>query len=159
VLGEKAMKPGYAHVVHPIDLVSHQLCRNHSFLGHGKVRCPGRGDEDGSAARCTISKRERNGSGQLVEFCLCQMLANGVEGLAIGPSHEQAVTSADDSFGDGCDLFWGLSRPKNHLRGPLADLAVMVDAREPEVLEGSLAQILNDTVQRCFRSCGAGLHF
>ena len=83
--------------------------------------------------------RERNGSGQLVEFCLGDARRNGLERGSVRPGDEQAVAGGDDALGDGRNLIWRLSRAKDDLGTPLPQRAMVVDAGEPQVLERRLA--------------------
>jgi hypothetical protein len=61
------------------------------------------------------------------------------------------MASRGNAFGDGGDLIWRLSRPKNYFREALARPAVVVDAGETQVLVRGLAQKLKDEVVRSLR--------
>ena len=103
-----------------------------------------------------LAERERNGSGQLVEFCLSDARRHGLERAPIGARDEQAVARGDDALGDGGDLVRRLSRPKNDFRASLSERAVVIDAGEAQVLERGLAQKLKEAVLRGLRREGAG---
>ena len=49
------------------------------------------------------------------------------------------MAGGDDAFGDGRNLFWRLSRPKDDFGTPLAKRAMVVDAGEAQVFERGLA--------------------
>ena len=74
---------------------------------------------DGAAPGCELAERERNGSGQFVEFCVIQPRQDRLVSGAIGARDEQAMTGGDNAFGDGGNLIRRLSWPKNHLRASL----------------------------------------
>ena len=57
------------------------------------------------------------------------------------------------------DLFWGLSRAKNDFRHSLPQRAMMVDAREAQIFERRLAQILKEAVLGCLRRERSGTDF
>ena len=61
-------------------------------------------------------------------------------GGGVCPRDEQAVTAADDRFGDEGHMFGGLTLTKHDLGKTLPVGAVVVDAREPEVLEGRVTR-------------------
>jgi hypothetical protein len=69
------------------------------------------------------------------------------------------VTGGDDPLRDGGNLVWGLSWAKNHLRETLSEGSMVVDPGEAQVLEGGLAQILNEALQCCLSCHRAGLNF
>ena len=157
VLGEEPMKTGDADVVEAVDGVAHELGRDRRLFRDGQVGRSGGRDDDGAASRGELAERERNGSGQFVEFCRRLRCAD----TASNARRSVRVTSrlwpgGDDALGDGGDLFRRLSRPKNDLRASLPERAMVVDAGEAQVFERGLAQILKKAVLGDLRREGAG---
>jgi hypothetical protein len=68
-----------------------------------------------------------------------------------GAGNEQALAGTDEAVGDGCDLSGSLALTENDFRKTLAGLAMLVDSREPEVLEWLLAQDLKELRVRSLR--------
>jgi hypothetical protein len=68
------------------------------------------------------------------------------------------VAGRHDALGDARNLVRRLSWPKNNFRKALAQVAVVIDTGEPEVLERRLAQKLKKPLVRCLRRNGAGAH-
>jgi len=56
-------------------------------------------------------------------------------GYSIGPRDQQAVTAVDDGSRDAGNLFGGLALTKHDLGEALADGAVVIDPREPQIFE------------------------
>ena len=54
--------------------------------------------------------------------------------------------------------FWRGPLPEDHLGKALTEGPVVIDAGEPEVFEGGLAQILKKALVRCLRRYSAGPH-
>jgi hypothetical protein len=66
------------------------------------------------------------------------------------------VAPGHDPFGDGGNLLRRLPRPENHFREALAADAMVVDARESQILEWRLAQNLKELPLGFLRRDGAG---
>ncbi len=64
-------------------------------------------------------------------------LLHGGRRLVGGARHEQGVAPIDNLRGDVADLLRRLAGGKHHFRKPLAQLALVVHPREPEVLKGT----------------------
>ncbi len=63
-----------------------------------------------------------------------------VECLAVGAGDEQRVAAGGDALGDGGNLVGRLAGAEDHLRESLAEGAVVIDAREPQILEGKFPE-------------------
>ncbi len=74
-----------------------------------------------------------------MKFCLGHALETASNARSVRAGDEQAVARRDDAFGDGGNLIWRLSRPKDDFGTPLAQRAMVVDAGEPQVFEWGLA--------------------
>jgi hypothetical protein len=61
------------------------------------------------------------------------------------------VSGADQTFSNGGNLAWCLPLAEHDLRKTLPRRSVMVDAREPKVFEGTLAQNLKEAIVRGLR--------
>jgi hypothetical protein len=71
-----------------------------------------------------------------------------VERVTRGAGDEERLTTANDPLGDGGNLRGRLADAEDYLWKALANLAVGIDPREAEVLEGGRAQRLQNAIGR-----------
>jgi len=93
-----------------------------------------------------------------VIFRLGHHIGDGAMRVRRGTGHEQILASADDGLGDAGDLGGRLPLAEDHLREPLADVPMVVDAGKAEIFVGTLAQELKEFPVRCLRRSVAGAY-
>ena len=72
--------------------------------------------------------------------------------------HQQRVAGADNALGDRGDLGRGLALAEDDFRETLADVALVIDPGEAEILVGFLAQKLKEPLVRRLRSKRSRAH-
>ena len=114
------MEAGDADVVHPIDLVAHDLRGDGRFFRDGQVGRPGgRDDNDAPSGGAFPATRDR--PGELVKDGVGHFLPDSVERARVSPRNQQAVTRGDDALGDGGDLLGRLAGTEDYLRKSLPE--------------------------------------
>lgn len=73
-------------------------------------------------------------------------------GGGVRPRDKQVVTAVNDGSGNEGNLLGGLALTKDNFRKPLADCAVMIDAREAEIFERVADS--GQPPRTAFRICG-----
>ena len=73
-------------------------------------------------------------------------------GGGVCPRDEQVVTAVNDGSGNEGNLLGGFALTKDNLRKPLADRAIMIDAREAEIFERVADS--RQPARAAFRICG-----
>jgi hypothetical protein len=156
VLGEEAMKAGDADIDDPVYAIAHDFRGDRRLFGNRKVGRTCRRNYDRSAAGRYFPNTQCDGPRHFVKLCVWKLLANRTVRDRISSRHKQAVTGRDDAVGDGRNLDGRLAGAIDNFRKSLAQMAVMIDAREAQILERRLAQKLKKSflsrLRRC-RSC------
>ena len=67
-------------------------------------------------------------------------------GRGLDARDEQSIRALEQRCRDGDDLLRGLAEPEDHLRHGVAQAAVMVDAREADVLVRQVAELVDGGV-------------
>ena len=98
------METGDADVVHPLDLVAHQLRRARRFFRDEQVGGPGRGhDDDPFAGRDVLLSKRDDGRIRVIRCLWHKCTHRGIGGVA-GARHQQGGPTPDYLRGDGGNL-------------------------------------------------------
>jgi hypothetical protein len=148
LLAEQSVDAGHADVKQAIHWVTHHLRRDTGFLRNGQIRSTRGSNQNRAPARLNIPLAEGDCAGERLKTGGRHNLPNGRESVLAGAGYEEGMASSSDFPGDSRDLLRGLAEPEHDFREPLAQLALVIDPRKPQVLERRGAQQLGNSFDR-----------
>ena len=135
LLGQQPMEASDADIMERLDMVTKELGTDPGFLGDREIRCSCCRNDDDPAATGRSTVRTGDGPSRRMELRIGYHVANSRICGLVGASYEQWVSRCDQALRNGSKLRRRLASSEHDLREPLTHGAVMIDARETEVLE------------------------
>jgi hypothetical protein len=158
VLAEQPVQARHTNVIHAVDGIAHNLRCNGRLFGNREIGRAGGSDHDDAAAlRCRMCF-ERDAAGGFMEMRVGQHGGHGAVSVCGGPRYQQVLAGVGQRTRNDGDLVGRLALSEHDFGKSLADVAVMIDAGESQILKGFLAQELKELLVGCLRRGSAGLH-